>query len=315
MCGINSIHIRFKDNFGFWSEIKSFDFELIGSTTFDTVYICEGQFYEFGTQSLTQTGEYTEVFKSKQGCDSTVVLTLTVNPIYNHTDAVSICEGETYEFGTQSLTQTGEYTEVFESINACDSTVVLTLTVESCTVPANEQITSITLNTGTTDCFNATNTINVAGDGTQVIVESDALVDFIAGQNIRFLPGFHAQAGSYTHGYITTTGDYCIEAVPAIVEAKPKIKEAVFTKTEITGLDEREMVVYPNPNNGEFIIEFHNFEGEIMVMLFNSIGQMVYNETTAEREIQFKLPNIESGIYFIKAVNENEQFNRKLIVR
>jgi hypothetical protein len=91
--------------------------------------ICEGKTYEFGTQILTQAGEYTEVFETINGCDSTVFLTLTVNPVYNHTDTVEICQGETYEFGTQSLIQTGEYTEVFESKNGCDSTVTLILTV------------------------------------------------------------------------------------------------------------------------------------------------------------------------------------------
>jgi predicted RNA-binding protein with TRAM domain len=95
----------------------------------DEQTICEGETYVFGTQNLTTSGEYTELFESVNGCDSTVVLTLTVNPVYNHTDEQTICEGETYVFGTQNLTTSGEYTEVFESVDGCDSTVVLTLTV------------------------------------------------------------------------------------------------------------------------------------------------------------------------------------------
>ncbi|MFW5886113.1 MAG: T9SS type A sorting domain-containing protein, partial [Bacteroidota bacterium] len=181
--------------------------------------------------------------------------------------------------------------------------------------PANQEVSSTTLTTGTTDCFNATSTITVAGDGTQVIVESGASADFIAGQNIRFLPGFHAQAGSYTHGYITETGDYCVEVAPAIVAEETSTKEAVIVDAELTDFAEREMVVYPNPNSGEFTVEFRNFEGETRVMLFNSIGQLVHDELTTDREIRMNVPNAKSGMYFIKAVNGSRQFSQKIVVK
>ncbi len=95
----------------------------------DSASICSGDSYTFGTQTLTTGGTYTEVFTSVSGCDSTVVLTLTEYPVYNETATASMCVGSTYQFGTQSLTTAGTYTEVFTSISGCDSTVVLTLTV------------------------------------------------------------------------------------------------------------------------------------------------------------------------------------------
>ncbi len=100
--------------------------------TFDepaTASICEGENYDFGTQNLTDAGDYTEVFTSINGCDSTVNLTLTVLDTFKETAKASICEGETFDFGSQTLTDAGDYTEVFSSINGCDSTVNLTLTV------------------------------------------------------------------------------------------------------------------------------------------------------------------------------------------
>jgi len=102
------------------------------------VTICTGDSYTFGTQTLTTAGTYTEVFTRANGCDSTVNLTLSVTSAFNETDAVAICTGDTYVFGTQSLTTAGTYTETFESQAGCDSTVTLTLTVNtptSATVP------------------------------------------------------------------------------------------------------------------------------------------------------------------------------------
>jgi hypothetical protein len=95
----------------------------------DETRICEGSSYTFGSQTLTVAGEYEETFPSISGCDSTVTLTLTVDPVYNHTDEASICEGESYDFGGTAYTEPGEYTHTFNSVNGCDSTITLTLTV------------------------------------------------------------------------------------------------------------------------------------------------------------------------------------------
>ncbi|WP_222845938.1 T9SS type B sorting domain-containing protein [Flavilitoribacter nigricans] len=91
--------------------------------------ICDGDSYEFGNQTLTTGGTYTEVFTAENGCDSTVTLTLTILPTFTETIAAEICDGDSYEFGNQTLTTGGTYTEVFTAANGCDSTVTLTLTI------------------------------------------------------------------------------------------------------------------------------------------------------------------------------------------
>ena len=40
-----------------------------------------------------------------------------------------ICEGESYVFGSQTLTTSGVYEETFTSASGCDSVVTLTLSV------------------------------------------------------------------------------------------------------------------------------------------------------------------------------------------
>mgnify|MGYP006310724489 CR=1 FL=1 len=115
---------------------------------------------------------------------------------------------------------------------------------------------------------------------------------------------------------IAPEDEYCIELLSATVTADIVIeKEAVIAAAEEEIVQQRKMVVYPNPNNGEFTVEFRNFEGETRVMLFNSIGQMVHDELTTDREIRMSVPNLKSGMYFIKAVNKGEQYIRKVIVQ
>ncbi|MFM8317195.1 MAG: cohesin domain-containing protein, partial [Bacteroidota bacterium] len=108
--------------------------------------ICQGQSYSFGSQSLTSAGTYNRTVTSANGCDSVITLNLTVNPTYNSSIQASILFGNTYSLGSQNLTSSGTYTEVFQSTKGCDSIVNLTLTV----IPPTVNIGSATICAGDT---------------------------------------------------------------------------------------------------------------------------------------------------------------------
>jgi hypothetical protein len=200
---------------------------------------------------------------------------------------------------------------------------IIHVDISTDTVPTNQQVSSTTLSSDDSDCFNATSTITVAGDGTQVIVESGAMAEFIAGQSILFRPGFHAQEGSNVSAYITTDGQYCVETTPAIVAQQQEEQgqqneekaAAVVTGTETAVEVPQTMLVYPNPNSGVFRVKFSQITEETQVMLFNSIGQMIFNQTTTDPEVLIDLPGITSGMYIVKAINRNNQFDQKVIVK
>ena len=134
----------------------------------DATTICDGNTYIFGTQTLTTSGTYTEVFTSAGGCDSTVVLTLNAVTGFNETDAATICNGDTYIFGTQTLTTAGTYTEVFSSVAGCDSTVILTLNV----VTGFNETDVATICNGDTYVF-GTQTLTAEGTYTEVFIAAN----------------------------------------------------------------------------------------------------------------------------------------------
>lgn len=99
--------------------------------------ICTGKGYVLNSVTYTETGTYTAKLKDKNGCDSTVTLNLTkLAPIAPTAASRTICNGENYILGTKKLDKSGIYTETIPSVNGCDSTVTLTLTV----LPKNETI-------------------------------------------------------------------------------------------------------------------------------------------------------------------------------
>lgn len=97
----------------------------------DTV-ICQSEtpFY-FGGQTFNTTRTRTFTFNTVHGCDSVIYFSITVNPEPQNTDEVTLCleEGEAFTYGDSVFTQSGSYAVIFESSTGCDSTILLTLTV------------------------------------------------------------------------------------------------------------------------------------------------------------------------------------------
>jgi len=110
--------------------------------------ICQGQSFSVGSSTYTTAGAFTDVLTSVTGCDSTVTLNLTVNPVYEITLTERICDDQVFRVGTTSFSATGTYQVRLTSVAGCDSIVNLILTVHPCTL----QFTS---NTGAANCFGA----------------------------------------------------------------------------------------------------------------------------------------------------------------
>ncbi len=102
--------------------------------TTETGVLCQGDFFVFGNQNYIQSGVYTNVFSSTQGCDSTVTLILSIYPGTTEIDAI-ICEGESYDFDGELYTETGTYQGIVLSNSGCEIETTLHLeVVETITV-------------------------------------------------------------------------------------------------------------------------------------------------------------------------------------
>ena len=91
--------------------------------------ICEGESYAENGFNENTTGSYTQNLHTYLGCDSTVTLNLTVNPVMNTTINAVICEGTSYTDNGFNVSTEGTYSQTLQTVNGCDSTVVLELKV------------------------------------------------------------------------------------------------------------------------------------------------------------------------------------------
>ena len=74
--------------------------------------------------------------------------------------------------------------------------------------------------------------------------------------------------------------------------------------------------IYPNPSNGEFVLDIANADNETNVEVYNTSGVLVFNGsyTNATREM-LDLSNLSVGVYFVRVYSGNEMFTDKLIVK
>lgn len=193
-----------------------------------------------------------------------------------------------------------------------------TLWAEASAITTNLLVSDSSVISGEIPCFNAYDTITVAGDGSVVEFQSGSSVELIAGKSIRFLPGFHANAGSFTYAHITPDSTFCGGSAGSILQNPQPEKSVELSssqKTVSTGKI-KEVKVYPNPNNGNFTLELANFENRVDVNIFNSLGLKVYQlDATDQTNYTVNLPEIKRGIYFIKVIDGTMQFTKKIIVK
>ncbi|MCB0629343.1 MAG: gliding motility-associated C-terminal domain-containing protein [Saprospiraceae bacterium] len=93
-------------------------------------YICNGERFAFGDQLLEESGIYYDTLISATGCDSVLQLYLNVVPLPVDELAISICEGQTYSFGGQLLTQSGIYHDTLINPEECIEIIQLQLSVQ-----------------------------------------------------------------------------------------------------------------------------------------------------------------------------------------
>ncbi|TVR84458.1 MAG: gliding motility-associated C-terminal domain-containing protein [Saprospirales bacterium] len=95
----------------------------------EIVSICQGQSYHFHGTELNESGVYTEMLVTAEGCDSLVTLELTIEPAIEQSIAIEICQGSSLDFNGQILEEAGTYVAELSTAEGCDSIVTLHLSI------------------------------------------------------------------------------------------------------------------------------------------------------------------------------------------
>lgn len=251
---------------------------VVGKAThYVDVNICNGETYQFGSQVISETGQYLETFAE----DSIVLLNATVLPDLRQTIDAYICKGEVYnENGFSGKSETGTYTLPLKSVDGCDSTVTLNLTV------LNGDTTRITKQITTEELPYENKELGLYYDGA-------------------------TKPGTYTD-IIELEAANCKDVIvhTLVVELADALIDVMAT----------DLILYPNPVNVSETLyidaEFTTAEREgLLVEVFNTVGQKVYTTTPAQYPIEITGLK-DSGVYIVRVQTGNGNiYQGKVIVK
>lgn len=243
--------------------------------------ICSGEYYEHGNQHLTATGSYPQIFQSSTGCDSTVVLNLIVHPMHDETINKVICEGETFLFGGEELSETGVYHHAFVNVHGCDSAVHLQLemtVIDKTITQEGPKLTS-----------------NQEGATYQWIMEDGIPVE---GETARsFIP--------------SVTGAYAVSIDIGECNSTSDEVEVIVLSTE-TNKDP--INVYPNPIREKVLVRLPQSGIAAKLYLRDQSGKVVREWiSSGEDVIDLDLREITAGFYILEIKTGNTTMNARLV--
>jgi len=174
------------------------------------------------------------------------------------------------------------------------------------------QLSNVFLNNGDTTCYNAYQSIIVGGNGSGFAVQNGASAKFLAGQNIRFLPGTMVYLGGHLWAYITTDSTFCGTQPPSLFNA-PENTLTNFTSDKTHGSLFR---IYPNPTAGCFKMELNDDPGksEYVIEIFNLVGKLINRRTIHEvSATECTLQNQPPGVYLVRVFIDDHAEMQKVV--
>lgn len=107
--------------------------EIQSTTSITKRSICQGQSFPWRGNTYTETTYIQDTVPNAIGCDSILILDLTVNDVMTTDIDTIICEGTVMNFNGSQYTTTGTYTWNGTTASGCDSIVTLNLIVNPAT--------------------------------------------------------------------------------------------------------------------------------------------------------------------------------------
>jgi hypothetical protein len=186
-------------------------------------------------------------------------------------------------------------------------------TITMIVVPVNTTVTG-TVPSPLHLCFDASNTITVAGGGSTFVVHPGAVVNLIAGVKIRMLYGTTVQPGAYLHGWITLWNHYCGSLPPAMVAVTTGTDDEEFIPAGSASL---QFMLWPNPARDQFTLATRGETpaGQVQVDIYDMRGAHVFSSTyEGTRSHEFMVDGMSPGLYFVRVLNGGQAETLKLVL-
>jgi hypothetical protein len=311
--------------------------------------ICQGHTYSLNGFNADTAGTHTLNLQTYKGCDSTVNLSLLINPTYTIDIQGEVCEGRFYYQNGFFVHMPGTYTRFLQTTKGCDSIVNLHLTVNptfSDTIFAQicqgEVYTEYGFNANTTG-FYTQNLQSIKGCDsiiylslivneitTPTNLSLNNIANFIElnweGEEENYIIYRNNDSLAMTTSRIYKDSNvvegvnYCykIKAINGYCESEfcqPVCKTFLDLNTITT--NDFNVILYPNPTTNKTRLEIKGLKSNADVIVYDIYGRTIktYKLNANQNELEIDVKEFAKGVYNIKLTNSDCNITKKLIVK
>jgi len=269
--------------------------------------ICANEIYTENGFNVYGAGEHIRVVQSSNGCDSTITLLLTVNPVQTTQLYDTISLSETYNDNGFNTNIGGIHTDTLQAVTGCDSIVMLHLSIDSTyyttifdTICDNETYTENGFNTAFAGTYE--NTL-------QATIGCDSVITL----HLTVNPTYTEMV--YDTIYVEEGRDssyYLIDSLQTIFGCDSVVVHNITIIVDPVSITENSDIsdnldLYPNPTTG--IITFNRTDIK-KVEVLDAVGRMVM---AVENKHIIDLSKLNEGYYTLRITLPEGMAIRKVI--
>lgn len=300
--------------------------------------VCESYVSPSGLFTWTSSGVYQDILTNQSGCDSIVLINLTVLGTQMTTISETVCDSLISPSGKYIWKSTGTYTDTVINSQGCDSMLIVALTVYQSTTDVLNETTcySYTSPSGKYN-WNATGTyydtlLNSNGclDYLTInldVVDIDSSVtesgfDLIANES-----GLVYQWLDCNNGLVPIPGatgqtfSPLISGTYAVEISKNGCKDTSAC-IDVMGVSidqntfETSLQLYPNPNDGTFFVDLGQSYQQVSIQLYDLAGKELLNEAYFNQsKVEIHTQRLSKGSYALRVISGERRANLLLQIR
>ncbi|MBL4649734.1 MAG: T9SS type A sorting domain-containing protein, partial [Aureispira sp.] len=246
---------------------------------------CNSYTWIDGNNYTSNNNTATHIVTNAQGCDSIITLNLTINNSTTGTDIQTACNSYTWIDGNNYTSNNNTATHIVTNVTGCDSVITLDLTIHT--------VDTIVTQSGVTLMANQT-------------VGGYQWIDCNNGNS----PIAGATAQSFT---ALVSGDYAVIITVNNCRDTSSCFNIVVSSILRT-MDEKAVLVYPNPTIGQVTIEFEEVIENGKARLVDVNGRLLLETILdGQKTIQWNINEFPTAVYFLELQTSKGIYKRKII--
>lgn len=305
---------------------------ILSSTQSTSVVNSCGAFTSPSGKLWTMSGTYKDTIPNSLGCDSIITINLRVSySSYIFIDEIR-CDSYTSSWSGKTWTTTGTYNDTIPNAAGCDSVITVNLTILSSTQSSSNintcsAFTSPSGKVWTTSGTYLDTILNSAGcdsimtfNLTIVSVDNgvtknkDSLIASSEGsyQWLDCENNFSVISGATNQRYIPSQdGEYAVEVTESgCMDTSECIS---FVLSSVEGLNDEQIVIYPNPTSDVIQIMMENGEPIDGFSVYDVLGkEYEVKFTKSQNKYEVNLKDLPSGNYVLVIDSQGHQIRRQV---